>query len=56
MEITRSLLGQGLQADVVSVASAVGPESRLRVRITLGIREETVVAAVELIAAAVAVA
>ena len=56
MEITRTLLEQGLQADVVSVASAVGPESRLRVRITLGIREETVVAAVELIAAAVAVA
>ena len=54
MDVARGLLEQGLQVDVVSVASAAGPESRLRLRITLGVPEETVVAAVKLIAAAVA--
>lgn len=53
MEIARWLLERGLQADVVSVASAAGPESRLRVRITLGLLEETIAAAVRLIAEAV---
>ena len=53
MEIARWLLERGLQADVVSVASAAGPESRLRVRITLSLPEETIAAAVRLIAEAV---
>ncbi len=53
MEIARSLLERGLQADVVSVASAAGPESRLRVRITLAASEERIAAAVERIADAV---
>jgi 8-amino-7-oxononanoate synthase len=49
MEIARALLDQGLHADVVSVASAAGPESRLRVRITLAIHDEGIATAVRLI-------
>ena len=50
MEVARALLERGLLADVVSVVSATGPESRLRVRITLAAHEELIAAAVRLIA------
>ena len=50
MEVARALLERGLQADIVSVVSATGPESRLRVRITLAAHEELIAAAVQLIA------
>ena len=54
MEIARSLLEQGLHADVVSVASAAGPESRLRVRLTLAVHDEVIAGAVRLIADTIA--